>query len=322
MPPEYYMSSRTQQGLADGAERVWREAARRGKLGDGGARLTVLSSAPEHIGLGSKTSLAMATAYALGNLLLADRDPKGGARLLSHDEVRRFSGRGGTSRIGVLACEFGGIIFEDGHPVLPEETPTYLPSSRRTPSDDPIPSKVIHLPDSFRIALFMDPDAPRIEGDEEASIFQQSMPFDCPEVLEAIAAERAMKAAFDRLDLSALTKAMRNASGLAFKRKEVDRQTDATKSWLSNCWDNGCPVGVSSFGPITYGIATVDSDAILGMEDFAQHAGLQPLGVHRFNNAATKVEWRLGWQDALADMIRHPAMDQVRAFNDRARDRY
>ncbi len=324
LPADYYWSDRTQQYVEEMAGVILDEASRRDKLGEGGVRATVLSSAPEHIGLGSKTSLAMAVAYSLGNLLLAERgDWQRGTTLLSHNEIRQLSGRGGTSRIGVLACEHGGVIFEDGHQVSEGAAPLFLPSSRRIPKDNPIPSKVIHLPDSFRIALFMDTDTPRISGQEEADIFRQNMPFDPREVLMAIAQERAMKAAFDRRDMSALSEAFRRFSSLCLKRAEVDRQSDIAKSWLSDCWDDGYVVGVSSFGPVMFAIAEEDSDEMGGAYELAQRGDLLPLGTYRFNNEGANIAWRWGWQDVLANMIRDYDERTARegAFLSRIRER-
>src|SRR5262249_46037382 len=56
LPSAYYMSDRTRESLAECAGSIYSEAVACGKLGDAGVKLTVLSSAPEHIGLGSKTS--------------------------------------------------------------------------------------------------------------------------------------------------------------------------------------------------------------------------------------------------------------------------
>lgn len=65
LDPMLHMSDRTCDELDEIVGRF------NAHMQDNLVRLTVSQTAPEHMGLGSKTSLEMATVYALGTLLLA-----------------------------------------------------------------------------------------------------------------------------------------------------------------------------------------------------------------------------------------------------------
>ena len=71
-----------------------------------GASITVRQSPKKHVGLGSGTTLALATACALFALH--------GMRLPA-EELAAITGRGGTSGIGTAAFKCGGFIVDGGH---------------------------------------------------------------------------------------------------------------------------------------------------------------------------------------------------------------
>lgn len=78
-----------------------------------------------HVGLGSKTSVAMAVSEALSLLLCLD---------LGRNDIARRSGRGGASGIGVNAYFEGGLVVDAGHrgPLT-----SFHPSSAGSPNGIP-----------------------------------------------------------------------------------------------------------------------------------------------------------------------------------------
>jgi beta-ribofuranosylaminobenzene 5'-phosphate synthase len=77
-------------------------------LGVAGADVTVESSIPRHVGLGSGTQLALCTLTAVARA--HDRDPA----VREHAPALE---RGGRSGVGVAAFEAGGFVLDRGHPV-------------------------------------------------------------------------------------------------------------------------------------------------------------------------------------------------------------
>ncbi len=75
------------------------------RLGGKGARIRVLESIPEHVGLGSTTQLSLAVGMGVAKVL--------GARL-SVEEVSRLLGRGWFSGVGTHLFRLGGFVVEGG----------------------------------------------------------------------------------------------------------------------------------------------------------------------------------------------------------------
>jgi beta-RFAP synthase len=78
-------------------------------------RLRLIQSAPEHVGLGSGTQLAMAVARALA--IWAGRPD------MPPEELARRVGRGARSAIGVHGFNCGGLIVEGGKPAADQLAP-------------------------------------------------------------------------------------------------------------------------------------------------------------------------------------------------------
>ena len=77
------------------------------KLGAGGSvAVTIRSSYPSHVGLGSGSQLGLAVARAIAELH---------GRHLPVKELAKIVSRGGTSGIGTAAFEYGGFIVDGGH---------------------------------------------------------------------------------------------------------------------------------------------------------------------------------------------------------------
>jgi beta-ribofuranosylaminobenzene 5'-phosphate synthase len=109
-------------------------------------------AAPEHVGLGTGTQLALATA----RLLAQGRGP-GSANLLA-----RYVGRGLRSALGVHGFERGGFLVEAGK----RSADTLLPS---------LSPLVVHqpFPDEWRVVVTIPAHAPGLHGDAEREAFAQ-----------------------------------------------------------------------------------------------------------------------------------------------------
>ncbi len=123
-------------------------------LGVDGAAVTVDTSLPSHVGLGSGTQRALAVTTAVA-----------GAYGLSAD-VRQLApslGRGGRSGIGVGTFEQGGFILDAGHPT------TRFTTDRPTDGDWTVPPVAARhrIPDDWRFLLVLPEAEPGRSGAAE-----------------------------------------------------------------------------------------------------------------------------------------------------------
>ncbi|MFB6091973.1 MAG: beta-ribofuranosylaminobenzene 5'-phosphate synthase family protein [Haloquadratum sp.] len=119
-----------------------------------GAAVTVESSLPRHVGLGSGTRLALAVLAAVGGAYGRDPDVR---------ELAPDLGRGGRSGVGVGTFRRGGFVLDGGHPTAQFTT--------RRPEDGnwtvPAVTARHEVPDDWRFLLVIpDVDAGR-NGDAE-----------------------------------------------------------------------------------------------------------------------------------------------------------
>ncbi|MGM0590095.1 MAG: beta-ribofuranosylaminobenzene 5'-phosphate synthase family protein [Halobacteriota archaeon] len=119
-----------------------------------GVAVSVESSLPRHVGLGSGTTLALATLAAAGRA--NDRSP----------DVRSLApalGRGGRSGVGVAAFEAGGFVLDAGHPT--ERFTTDRPSD----GDWSVPPVAARhrVPEQWRFLVVIPSVDPGRSGEEE-----------------------------------------------------------------------------------------------------------------------------------------------------------
>jgi beta-ribofuranosylaminobenzene 5'-phosphate synthase len=110
-------------------------------------RVVIHSAIPAHVGLGSGTQLALATATALRSLEVLPMNMEKDALLLR---------RGARSGIGAALFSDGGVIVDGGHG-----------ASKSLP---PILSR-LPFPDDWRIILVMDTEVTGVHGDAEREAF-------------------------------------------------------------------------------------------------------------------------------------------------------
>jgi beta-ribofuranosylaminobenzene 5'-phosphate synthase len=212
-----------------------------------GAYLKVYESIPEHVGLGSKTQLSLATATILSKF----HGVKANTRELAH-----IMGRGGTSGIGIAAFEDGGFILDGGHSFGPDkEKQEFLPSRASKAKPAPILAKY-NLPDEWYWVVTI-PNVQRgASGEAEVNIFQKSCPIPSEDVekLCRIIFMMTLPAIVER-DIEVFGQSLTKMISLGFKKIEVELQRPIIKNLLNILLENGAEgVGMSSFGPTTFAI--------------------------------------------------------------------
>ncbi|MDD1675657.1 MAG: chorismate pyruvate-lyase family protein, partial [Methanomicrobiales archaeon] len=221
-----------------------------------GALFTIHRSVPGHSGLGSGTSLSLATAAALCRL---------SGRTESVRTLAALSGRGGTSGIGTAAFEDGGFIIDGGHRFGEgKEKSSFLPSAASAGVLPP-PVVVRHpFPEEWKILLALPNAIPGASGGEEQEIFRTACPVPREEVQE-ICHEvllRMLPGLLER-DLDSFGASVNRIQELGFKKVEIARQAPVVPRLIAALRDAGAAcAGMSSFGPAVYAIGDTDMQTL------------------------------------------------------------
>jgi beta-ribofuranosylaminobenzene 5'-phosphate synthase len=212
------------------------------RQGFGPVSVQIENHAPEHVGLGSKTSLILATLTAISELSEVGQD---------HASIRLASGRGGTSGIGINGFFTGGFLVDAGH----RGKRPWLPSAHQSPSGTPVMVTQMPIPIHWRISLFL-PDGRRLSGSDEAAFFQRSTPIPRLEVFEqiAIAYHELAPAVIDD-DLDAFGDALQRLSRLGLKSREITNQGPQVAYAMTRLREIVPCVGMSSMGPLLFAIS-------------------------------------------------------------------
>jgi beta-ribofuranosylaminobenzene 5'-phosphate synthase len=226
------------------------------RLGRNGAIITLHRTIPAHNGLGSGTSLSLATAAALYRL--ADRTEE-------VDTLAMLTGRGGTSGIGTSAFETGGFLIDGGHRFgKGEMKSTFLPSAASA-GIPPAPRIVRHpFPEDWKILLVLPKTIPGASGGEERDIFRTACPVPLEEVQEIChQILLRMLPGLVEHDLDGFGSAVNRIQELGFKKVEIARQAPLVPRLLSALRDAGAAAaGMSSFGPAVYAITDTDTESL------------------------------------------------------------
>ena len=248
----------------------------------GAHNINIISSAPEHMGFGSKTSLLLTIAHAIA--INNNRQKR-----YNKESLSLLTQRGGTSGIGVNTFWNGGMVADGGHSTQ-KENRLFAPSSSRKPiTIAPIVSHV-KMPIDWRVRLFYDPHFTPIEGNDEKEYFAKLMPLPEIENLRALAATyHGIIPSVLESDLAQLAQAIRDMNNTGMKRHELALQTENTKKFLTNAWKNNYVAGLSSFGPTVFVIDHNGSLSLDAASKAARDLGLMELGTFEFDNHGVSV---------------------------------
>jgi len=250
----------------------------------------ILRRLPSHVGLGSKTQLALSIARGVAVLEGLE---------VSTRELARIVRRGGTSGIGVAAFEKGGFILDGGHPfrrsvrkdeeseVCESVKTSFLPSSAsRVP---PPPVLFQHpLPEDWFFVLATPEVRRGAHGAEEVEIFQKYCPIRGEDVAEIcrIILMRILPAVLER-DIETFASSLTMLQHLGFKRLEVALQHKIVRELFAFYEKHeALGYGMSSFGPTTFAVVQGRSEAeklAEAVRGFLEEKGIR--GAVCFSNA-------------------------------------
>ena len=138
-------------------------------------RFLIKEQIPQHIGLGSKTQLALAIATAVLRINGLHKNVRILASIMS---------RGGTSGIGVAAFDKGGCILDGGHTFGPDgEKNSFLPSSASTANPPPIMVQT-SVPEDWKFIIALPSVKQGASGLSEVDIFRDNCPLSSEETKE------------------------------------------------------------------------------------------------------------------------------------------
>lgn len=219
-----------------------------------GAKIHVASTIPSHVGLGSTTQLALSIAAALSQLFGLDTTAR---------DLAQVMGRGGTSGIGVVAFEMGGLIVDGGHSFgVGRQKQSFLPSRASRAPPGPVLIRYA-FPEDWMFVLAIPNVPPGLEGKREVSIFQERCPIP-PEEVGAVCRLILMKllpAVVERSiqDFGAGLSELQNAG---FSRVTKDLMHPEVAKCIEFMSSHGAyGSGQSSFGPTVFGLVQGEDEA-------------------------------------------------------------
>jgi len=215
-----------------------------------GIRIHIKKDLPDHVGLGSGTQAALSTAAAVNEIYGLGKSVR---------ELAVAVGRGGTSGIGVAAFENGGFILDGGHKF--RDKGAFSPSAASKMPPGPVLFRR-DFPD-WNIVVAI-PDSQGVHDAQEVDIFKKVCPVPLSEVQEiSHVILMQMLPALIEEDIESFGMAVNRFQTTGFKKREVELQPKPVIDIMEYMQDNGASgSGVSSFGPVVYGIVESPGEAL------------------------------------------------------------
>jgi len=215
-----------------------------------GIGINIKNSYPSHVGLGSGTQISLAVGKAYTELHGIEMNVR---------DIAEFTGRGGTSGIGVAVFECGGFIVDGGH--SKRDKSDFLPSSFSKAPPPPVIARY-DFPD-WDVHLFI-PSEKGFAGLKEKDLFEKNTPLSIDDVREIshLVLMKLMPSVVEH-DLDEFAKAVYRIQHLGFKRAEVSQYGQIAWGFIELMKDYGA-VGLSSTGPTLYFIGG-KKDAEIGL---------------------------------------------------------
>lgn len=214
-----------------------------------GIRINIKRDLPDHVGLGSGTQAALSVAAAVNEIYGLGKSVR---------ELAVAVGRGGTSGIGVAAFENGGFIVDGGHRF--RDKGAFSPSAASRMPPGPVIFRRAFPDWSIVLAI---PNTKGVHDAEEVDIFQKVCPVPLAEVQEiSHVILMQMLPALIEEDIESFGRAINHFQTAGFKKREVELQPGPVIDIMKYMQDNGASgSGVSSFGPVVYGIVGSSGEA-------------------------------------------------------------
>lgn len=270
-----------EEGRIDVEKAMWRLCRRLGSLR---VRASLLEMPSQHVGLGTKTSLVLATLKAVSTCL--------GVRL-STTQLQEVSGRGGASGIGIHSFFLGGLLIDGGHPPGQEDRRVFRPSGFSSRGLIPPLLSRVRMPEDWRCSLLV-PEGARISGRRELNTFERLTPVPTNEILEVISvAVMGLAASAAAGDFMRFGESLRRLGRTGFKAREIQEQPGVVGELLSelNACEE-CAAGMSSMGPLVFVVSPGTMAGMSHIETVARRYGVDVLSGVKFWNSGSQLQVR------------------------------
>ncbi|MCG2642620.1 hypothetical protein L6637_22665 [Bradyrhizobium sp. WYCCWR 12774] len=234
----------------------------------GGFSAHLECSPPQHVGFGTKTSLLLSLITAVDRLKRMN---------LTNDQIKKLSGRGGASGVGVSLFFTGGVIWDGGHAKQPGLR--FSPSSVSAPVETPPVLARWLFPESWLVGLII-PDETTFHGVQEVSFFQEKTPIPDEQALLTMSSlYHGVVPAFATADIQLMKLSLDEIHTVGFKCEELRAQSNRTKDAFRKLQAlPSIAVGMSSLGPLIYCIFHRDTNGERLLEETSNKLGLSYLG--------------------------------------------
>jgi len=247
-----------------------------------GAKIEIVKAIPDHIGLGSATQLALAVGTGITRSYGVDAPTR---------EIARIVNRGGTSGIGVSVFETGGFVVDGGHNA--SEKPGFTPSHFSGARPGPVLARY-EVPKDWSFVCAA-PGLSGAHGEEEKNVFEKHCPLGADEVaaVSRIVLMNVMPAMAEE-DIAAFGSAINRLQETGFKKIEIGLQDPVVKELLDFLRARGVGAGMSSFGPLCFGVVEGDAKAEqlrLEVAEFLKQKGFESdVFVSKAKNSGAEIE--------------------------------
>ena len=216
----------------------------------------VQQSVPFHYGLGSGTQVTLGIAAGIGAIT---------EQKLSVEDLIALSGRGGTSGIGTRAFVMGGLLVDAGHRFGPgRKKDSFAPSASSSGAGAAPLVGRYDIPKEWNFVLAMPDGFAEIHGQLEYDLFQMFCPVPYPEVqaLSHILLMKLIPSVIEE-ELEQFGEAINEFQNYGFKKCELSLQPPVIVDIMEAMRDAGAAgAGMSSFGPVVYGVCDSNMNAI------------------------------------------------------------
>jgi len=218
-------------------------------------KITIWDFLYTHMGLGSKTQMALAIATSIIKIL--DIDMK-----IDIETLTYMVGRGGTSGIGFRSFDSGGFVLDCGHRFGEgEEKHSFLPSS----ASNAKPARTIlqyKFPEDWTVLVVILNVPAGASNIEEINVFQKHCPIPIEEVQQVShhILLQLLPGIIEK-DLDTFGKAVNQIRKIGFKKIEVSLQHEKVKELIQFLEQKSNCAGMSSFGPTVFSIFQSEDEA-------------------------------------------------------------